>query len=136
MGSCRVRSFNGASGSTPADCSYRRRGDVDADGVCGDLDNCELFNPDQADCQPNGVGDVCDIDRGKSSDNNKNGVPDECDPCVADLNGDGIVDAFDLADLLGSWGTCVGCADDLFVDGIVDAADLAILLGNWGPCEG
>jgi hypothetical protein len=51
------------------------------------------------------------------------------DPVPADLNGDGSVDAADLALLLGSWGTS---GNDLTGDGIVDASDLAILLGAWG----
>ena len=109
-------------------------GDTDGDGVCEDIDNCQLFNPSQADCQPNGVGDVCDIEIGESSDLNENGIPDECE-CPADFDGSGGVGAFDLAILLGSWGPCVGCSADLDNDGDVDAADLAILLGNWGPCE-
>ncbi len=52
--------------------------------------------------------------------------------CVVDLNGDGFVDAADLASLLAQWGTA-GSAD-FNGDGAVDAADLAALLSNWGPC--
>lgn len=48
-----------------------------------------------------------------------------------DLDGDGAVDAADLAALLGAWGQCRGCGADVNEDGVVDAADLAILLGNW-----
>jgi len=47
-----------------------------------------------------------------------------------DLNGDGVVNAADLAILLGQWGG-PGNAD-LNGDGTVSAADLAILLGAWG----
>ncbi len=53
----------------------------------------------------------------------------------ADLDGDGDVDAFDLALLLGSWGPCGDCNDcpaDLDSNCTVGAADLAQLLGNWG----
>ncbi|TVQ31871.1 MAG: hypothetical protein EA376_07740 [Phycisphaeraceae bacterium] len=53
-----------------------------------------------------------------------------------DLNGDGVVNAQDLAILLGSWGLCPPepdpCPADLNGDGSVGSADLAILLGNWG----
>ena len=53
-----------------------------------------------------------------------------------DLNGDGIVDATDLALVLGKWGPCpdppADCPADLNSDGEVNAADLAIVLGNWG----
>ena len=56
------------------------------------------------------------------------GVP--VTPGDIDLNG--IVDAADLAMLLGGWGACGGsCAADFNGDGTVGAADLAILLNNW-----
>jgi hypothetical protein len=50
----------------------------------------------------------------------------------ADLNGDGHVNAADLAILLGAWGPCGGCPADLNHDGVVGAADLAMMLGAWG----
>ncbi|MEC9372947.1 MAG: GC-type dockerin domain-anchored protein, partial [Planctomycetota bacterium] len=50
----------------------------------------------------------------------------------ADLTGDGRVNAADLANLLGAWGTD-SCIADLSGDGIVTAADLGILLGSWQP---
>ena len=119
-------------------------GDADADGVCDDIDNCELFNPDQTDCQPNGVGDVCDIANEKSSDDNDNGIPDECEgpmcgDCPTDVDGSGSTDAFDLANFLGAWGPCdpgetCECLD-AGGNGIIDAFDLATLLGSWGPCS-
>ena len=61
--------------------------------------------------------------------------------CPADFDGSGTVDAFDLAELLGDWGSCPEppepCPADLFGagDGFVGADDLAVLLGAWGPCE-
>jgi hypothetical protein len=48
----------------------------------------------------------------------------------ADLNGDGSVNASDLAILLGNWGG--SGAGDINGSGTVDAGDLAILLSNWG----
>jgi hypothetical protein len=56
---------------------------------------------------------------------------------------DGVVNAADLAFLLGEWGPNPGSPADYVTsvtfqpppDGIVNAADLAILLGNWGVCE-
>ncbi len=56
---------------------------------------------------------------------------------------DGVVDAADLAFLLGSWGSGPGSLADIVSgatfqwppDGIVDAADLAVLLGGWGSCH-
>ena len=52
-------------------------------------------------------------------------------PCVADIDGDGVVNGADLAVLLASWNSGV---IDLNGDGATDAADLAILLASWGPC--
>jgi hypothetical protein len=46
-----------------------------------------------------------------------------------DLTGDGLVDAQDLAILLGQWGG-PGSAD-FSANGVVDSADLSFLLGNW-----
>ncbi len=54
-------------------------------------------------------------------------------PCPADFNGDGAVNAADLAQLLGAWGPGNG-PEDLDMSGAVNAADLAQLLGAWGPC--
>ncbi len=52
--------------------------DSDGDGVPDEFDNCDLYNPDQADCNANGIGDVCDIADGTSEDANGDGIPDEC----------------------------------------------------------
>lgn len=54
-----------------------------------------------------------------------------------DLNFDGVVNGFDLANLLGGWGLCpdaVGwnCPADLNLDGTVNSVDLAMLLSAWG----
>lgn len=53
------------------------------------------------------------------------------DVALGDLSGDGVVDAGDLAVVLGSWGMS-GVTGDVNGDGFVSADDLAILLGNWG----
>lgn len=52
-----------------------------------------------------------------------------------DLDGDRTIDGFDLAILLGAWGSCpvwTPCQADLNFDGVVNGFDLAILLGAWG----
>jgi hypothetical protein len=75
----------------------------------------------------------------------------EAPPCPADFvtsatfqpPADGIVDAADLAYLLGEWGRNPGSLADIVTsatfapppDGVVDAADLAYLLGAWGACR-
>ena len=48
-----------------------------------------------------------------------------------DVNGDGVVDGFDLARVLGAWGSNSPDAD-INGDGIVDGADVALVLANWG----
>lgn len=58
-------------------------------------------------------------------------VPDECERAPGDLNGDGAVDAADLAMVLAAWGPCAGCAADVDLDGTVDADDLAVVLAGW-----
>lgn len=55
-------------------------------------------------------------------------------PCVADLNGDGVVDGADLASMLAAWGAGAGGAD-LNDDEQVNGADLAALLAAWGACN-
>lgn len=46
-----------------------------------------------------------------------------------DLNGDGKVDARDLTQMMGAWGTPNA---DLNGDGFTGPSDLVILLNNWG----
>ena len=66
--------------------------------------------------------------------------------CIADIassdarGGDGVIDMFDLMEVLDAWGSCAdpcppGCAADLTGDCAVDVFDLFLLLENWGPCE-
>jgi hypothetical protein len=77
-------------------------------------------------------------------------------PIPADLNGDGKVGPFDLALVLGFWGSCSApcapegepdtcpesctpedhaaiCPSDISGDCKVGPLDLALVLGNWGP---
>jgi hypothetical protein len=54
-------------------------------------------------------------------------------PCPGELNGDGVVNGADLANLLSVWGASPSRAD-FNSDCMVNAADLAILLANWGTC--
>lgn len=53
-------------------------------------------------------------------------------PCVADLNGDGVVSSPDVAFLLSAWGTAG--PGDLDGDGVVGSPDVAFLLSAWGAC--
>lgn len=63
------------------------------------------------------------------------GTIDACPTDPADFDGDGDVDGFDLAVLLGDWGKCAdprACVADLDGNGVVNGFDLALLLGVWG----
>jgi hypothetical protein len=55
--------------------------------------------------------------------------------CDADLSGDGLVQADDLALLLSGWGETGDSLADINGNGTVDAADLSELLAAWGACE-
>ena len=66
-----------------------------------------------------------------ATDANGDLLPDACQIAPADLNGDGAVNAADLALLLNVWGPCVGCGADLNHDATVGAPDLAMLLNAW-----
>lgn len=79
------------------------------------------------------VSPAAAVARAGPVDADEDGVPDVCN-CLADFNGDMIVEAADLAILLGAWGELSGAHGDLTADGAVDAFDLAIFLGSWGPC--
>jgi hypothetical protein len=72
-----------------------------------------------------GAGTTC-------ADANGNGQADACEAGrPEDINGDGVVNAQDLAALLSAWGTS-NAAADFNADGIVNAQDLARLLSAWG----
>ena len=95
-----------------------------------------------ADCNEDGIVDYGQILDGTYPDEDGNGVPDccdadeQCDPCIGDLNGDGVVGPPDLGILLAVWGTDGGdiVGADINGDGTVNASDLGPLLGAWGVC--
>lgn len=94
-----------------------------------------------ADCNADGIVDFEQIRAGELDDANANNIPDCCEQGVAcfcpDIDGNGTVDAIDLAIVIGYWGTNGGKEypqADIDRSGDIDAADLAALLGAWGPC--
>lgn len=110
---------------TPGDYNMCDLSDLDGDGVFDSVDNCYLYNPDQADCNDNGTGDVCDIDSGFSTDCNANGIADECE---ADCDSNGLPDECDIADGAVDCdgnGILDSCEADCNENGIVDACDIS-----------
>jgi hypothetical protein len=58
-------------------------------------------------------------------------------PCPGDVDGDGVVDAYDVVMLVAAWGPCPPeepCPGDTDEDGSVGTNDLLALLMSWGPC--
>jgi hypothetical protein len=56
--------------------------DGDGDGIANCVDNCPtIANANQADCDGDNVGNVCEIASGTQHDTNLNGIPDECEAC-------------------------------------------------------
>ena len=54
-------------------------------------------------------------------------------PCAADITGDHVVDAADLASVLIDWGLAgKGLAADIDGDGVVNGDDMAAVLNHWG----
>ena len=57
------------------------------------------------------------------------------DPCPADIDGNGLVNAGDLGKLLSEWGNPC-CGSDIDGDGQVGAADMSAILSDWGATCG
>lgn len=55
--------------------------DGDGDGILDCIDNCDIVNTDQADCNQNEIGDLCDIRDGELTDANEDDIADECGAC-------------------------------------------------------
>ncbi len=114
-----------------SDCGSGGGNDADSDGVPDDFDNCDLPNPDQADCDGNGIGDVCDIADNTYSDCDGNGVPDVCDP---DCNENNVADACDITDGTSQDTNANGIPDECEsgLTGCYDWADGGTVMGFFG----
>ncbi len=118
--------------------------DADNDGICDQLDNCvAMSNPDQADCDGDGVGDLCELD------SDADGVPDACDVCTGndttgDTDGDGICDDIDNCVVVANsdQADCDGdgegdlCESDSDADGVPDACDVCTGSDTIGDTDG
>jgi len=104
-------------------CPFDPLNDDDGDGYCAGDDNCPLApNPDQADTDGDGEGDVCD------ADDDNDGVPDGTDNCQYDWN----ADQSDL-DLDGAGDACDA---DIDGDGVIDADDACVPTEIGQPVNG
>jgi hypothetical protein len=129
--------------------------DDDNDGVPNSVDNCPTIpNPDQADLDGDGIGDVCDVCVG--GDNDGDGVCDTDDNCPLvpnedqlDSDADGLGDVCDVcvldpnndADADGVCGDVDNCPAhpnpdqlDLDGDGLGDACDNCVDVDGDGVC--
>jgi hypothetical protein len=97
---------------------------------------CGNSAPNGAQVHLNGGGGSLIEGAGSCISNDCDDCP-EAPACPADLNGDALVNAADLAALLAGWGSCGkgACPVDLNGDGAVNAADLSVLLASWGGCD-
>ncbi|RMH25841.1 MAG: hypothetical protein D6693_08180 [Planctomycetota bacterium] len=72
------------------------------------------------------------------ADLNGDGFVDAADSAVlsatrADLNGDGRVSGSDITFILAAFGPCTLCPADLNNDGVVNGSDITNILSNWSP---
>ena len=89
-------------------CRFDALNDIDADGVCGDVDNCPASsNPDQIDTDGDYSGDACDncpsVVNTSQVDEDNDGFGNVCDSCTSSFNpgalqtldsdGDGVPDS-------------------------------------------
>jgi hypothetical protein len=118
-GTWSVGDFDLAVTDTPGEENLACGEDSDGDGIPDFLDNCpDHPNPDQADCDGDGAGDVCEIAEGTADDCNDNGIPDDCEVeqlISPDCNDNGIPDDCDLAD---------GTLHDKDGDGVPDECEV------------
>ncbi|MBL9150247.1 MAG: hypothetical protein JNM94_16280 [Phycisphaerae bacterium] len=99
-----------------------------ASSGCDDLDCCALICGLDAFCCEVAWDAVCvDAAIGECA------LPPCYGVCDGDLDANGVVDAADIALVLGSWGSSQ--CGDIDRNGIVNGGDLAALLGNWGACD-
>jgi len=132
--------------------------DEDVDGVPDGTDNCPtVVNPDQADNDHDGLGDLCDPDddndtvldgadncpfiaNTSQADNDHDGIGDACDP---DDDNDGVLDGADNCPLVANAdqadndhdGLGDTCDPDDDNDGVLDGADNCPLVANASQAD-
>lgn len=141
IGACCLPNGSCVSGVSPAQCTaqggvFQGNGTTCTAGLCPEPTGAACFptgfclvltqaQAAAAGASWQGPGTTC-------VDANANGQADVCEAGrPEDINGDGVVNAQDLAALLSAWGTS-NAAADFNADGVVNAQDLARLLSAWG----
>ena len=66
-------------------------------------DLLDILSDAETDLNENLIPDSCDIASGVLSDDDGNGIPDEYETCTADLNGDGVLNFFDVSVFLSAY---------------------------------
>ncbi|MCB9855372.1 MAG: thrombospondin type 3 repeat-containing protein [Phycisphaerales bacterium] len=115
------------SGEAIAECTGLPPIDTDCDGVPDELDNCPTTpNPDQADCDNDGIGDACDTDCNPNTVAHwrfNGDYSDSCGPFDGTPVGSASISPTDPAPLLNN----SGC---LLLDGDPSRVDLAAPFSN------
>lgn len=66
-------------------------------------DLLDILGDAETDLNENLIPDSCDIASGVLTDEDGNGIPDEYETCTADLNGDGVLNFFDVSVFLSAY---------------------------------
>lgn len=110
------------------DVYHLRIGPSDCNGNGVD-DDSDISGGTSRDCNANGIPDECDIAAGVLEDANGNGIADICD-CPVDLNSDGELNFFDIAEFLDLF-SAHDPAADWTGEGTFDFFDVAGFLGAF-----
>jgi hypothetical protein len=112
-------------------------GDIDGDGILNADDNCvSTPNPDQADADENGIGDVCEDDDGDGIINYEDNCPDTPEGAIVDVFG---CEVFSLAAdnyTLSAYDVSCNGTDDGFIAISAEDSEYTYSVSVSGPTTG